>query len=266
MELRISVPVLVSVTAIVAATMAVTSTPALAATTSSPAFGEMSAAAVGLPATAAAAGTTSGEAPVCVRVRGAAACVGADESDRPGISIEDTESDKLHATVEYYMNGYLGTTYVIHNLAGEGEVRGNREIGKTVTFRAAIYRGNHPIKVSRWKTVRSATKYPVKRETRVTPSTARARSEVCTSTKGAAITCFAEKNTFVFACDTGADRRQARAEYFVGGDPTARFEIHQLAGVNTCGKAEHGDLAISKYRASVFDNNHRVATRLYKYN
>lgn len=250
MELRIAVRVLVSVAAIAAAMTPLTSAPALAATASIPAFGS----------------ATSEEEPVCARVRGAAACVGADESDRPGITIEDTEPDKLHATVEYYLNGYLGTKYVIHNLAGDGQIRGSRQIGKTITFRAAIYKGNHRIKVSRWKTVRSLTEYPVKRETRVTPSTARARSEVCTSTKGVASTCFAEKATFVFACDTGADGRQARAEYFVEGDPTARFEIHQLAGYNTCGKAQHGDLAISKYRASVFDQNHRVATRLYKYN
>ncbi|WP_248959711.1 hypothetical protein [Sphaerisporangium perillae] len=257
---------MISVTAIAAATAALTSAPALAATAPIPASGEAPAAASGLLTTAAAPTTTSEEAPKCIRVRGAAACVGPDESDRPGISIEDTEPDKLHATVEYYLNGYLGTKYVIHNLAGEGEIRGSREVGKIVTFRAALYRGNHRIKVSRWKTALSDTKYPVKRDVRVTPSTARARSEICTSTKGAASMCFAEKNTFVFACDTGADQNQARAEYFVGGDPTARFEIHQLAGFNTCGKAEHGDLAISKYRASVFDHNHRVATRLYKYN
>ncbi|MEU8270711.1 hypothetical protein AB0B89_26575 [Sphaerisporangium sp. NPDC049002] len=245
-------------TALAAATAALTSASALAATAPIPAFSEAPVAATGLP-------TAGDEAPKCVRVRGAAACVGPDESDRPGISIEDTEPDKLHATVEYYLNGYLGTKYVIHNLAGEGEIRGSRAIGKVVTFRAALYRGNHRIKASRWKTVRGATKYPVKRETRVTPATARARSEVCTSTKGVAGMCFAEKDTFVYACDTGADTRQARAEYFVAGDPTARFEIHQLAGFNTCGKAEHGDLAISKYRASVFDHNRRIATRLYKY-
>jgi hypothetical protein len=80
------------------------------------------------------------------------------------------------------------------------------------------------------------------------------------------VTCFAERDTYVFACDTRADKYQARAEYFVGGDPTARFEIHQLAGVNTCGKAEHGELSVSMYRASLFDENRRVATSLYKYN
>lgn len=93
--------------AIAAAMTPLTSTPALAATASIPAFGT----------------ATSEEEPVCARVRGAAACVGADESDRPGISIEDTEPDKLHATVEYYLNGYLGTKYVIHNLAGDGQIR-----------------------------------------------------------------------------------------------------------------------------------------------
>ncbi|GAA3787362.1 hypothetical protein GCM10022226_02030 [Sphaerisporangium flaviroseum] len=265
MDHRTPVRALISVTAIAAATMALTSSPTLAATASIPAYGEAPAA-TGILTTAAAAATTGQAKPECIRVKGAAACVGADESDRPGISIEDTQPDKLHATVEYYLNGYLGTKYVIHNLAGENEIRGSREVGKTVTFRAALYKGNHRIRVSRWKTVRSVTKYPVKPETRITPATARARSEVCTSTKRAAAMCFAEKDTFVFACDTGADQRQARAEYFVGGDPTARFEIHQLAGFNTCGKAHHGDLAISKYRASVFDHNHRVATRLYKYN
>ncbi|MEU8247930.1 hypothetical protein [Nonomuraea sp. NPDC048916] len=211
-------------------------------------------------------GETRADEPSCVRVKGAAACVGDDESSRPGISIEDTRNDRLHPAVEYYLNGYLGTKYVIHNLAREGEIRGSREIGKTITFRAALYRGDKLLKVSRWKTVRDVTKYPVKRETRVTPAGARARSEICVSTRGAASTCFAEKNTFVFACDTGADKHQARAEYFVAGDPTARYEIHQLAGVNTCGKAEHGDLAISMYRASVFDDDHQVATRLYRYN
>ncbi|WP_336208660.1 hypothetical protein [Nonomuraea sp. LPB2021202275-12-8] len=89
---------------------------------------------------------------------------------------------------------------------------------------------------------------------------------MCTSTSGAALACFAERNTFVFACDTGGDTHQARAEYFVGGDPTARFEIHQLAGKDSCGKAEHGDLSISMYRASVYNNNRRIATRQYKYN
>ncbi|WP_345559785.1 hypothetical protein [Nonomuraea rosea] len=203
--------------------------------------------------------------PECVRVRGAEACVGPDGSDRPGITIEDTASDKMHPAVEYYLNGYLGTKYVIHNLASEGEVRGSREIGKIVTFRAAVYRGNHRVKYGRWKTVRNIAKYPVKRDTRVTPAGARARSEICTSTKGAALTCFGQSKSFVFACDTSADEYQARAEYFVAGDPTARYEIHQLAGTNTCGKAEHGDLAISMYRASVFDHNRRVETRLYKY-
>ncbi|MCG5215415.1 hypothetical protein [Streptosporangium sp. KLBMP 9127] len=215
----------------------------------------------------AAAPTTAGKAEdACVRLRGAAACVGPDDADRPGITIEDTETDRLHPAVEYYLNGYLGTKYVIHNLAREGEVRGTRAIGKTVTFRAAIFQGNHRIKVSAWMTVRNVTKHPVKRETRVTPFTARARAEICTSTRGAASLCFAERKTFVFACDTSADRHQARAEYFVGGDPSARFEIHQLAGPNSCGKAEHGGLSISKYRASVFDHNNRVGDRLYQYN
>ncbi|MBE1563886.1 hypothetical protein [Nonomuraea africana] len=203
----------------------------------------------------------------CVRVKGAMACVGPDASDRPGITIEDTRNDRLHPAVEYYLNGYLGTKYVIHNLAREGEIKGSREIGKTVTFRAAVYNGSELIKVSRWKTVRDVTKYPVKRETSVTPATAQARSKVCTSTKGAASICFGGgKNTFVFACDTGADTHQARAEYFVDGDPTARFEIHQLAGLNTCGKAQHGELRVSMYRASVFDGEDEVATRLYRYN
>ncbi|WP_431893518.1 hypothetical protein [Nonomuraea sp. bgisy101] len=202
----------------------------------------------------------------CVRVKGARACVGLDQSALPGITVQDTKKDRLHAAVEYYQNGYLGTKYVIHNLAREGEIRGNRQIGKTVTFRAAVYKGDRRIKVSGWKTVSDVTKHPVKRETRVTPAGARARSEVCTSTKGAADMCFGEKKTFVFACDTGADRHQARAEYFLNGDPTARFEIHQLGGLNTCGKAVHGDLAVSMYRASVFDDTHLVATRLYKYN
>ncbi|MFC4014761.1 hypothetical protein ACFOY2_46575 [Nonomuraea purpurea] len=204
--------------------------------------------------------------PVCVRVKGAEACVGADGSDRPGITIEDTANDRRHAVVEYYLNGYLGTEYVIHNLGREGDVRGSREIGKVVTFRAAIYQGNRRVKYSRWQTARNIAKYPVKRDTRVTPATAQARAEACTSTKRAATTCFSERNTVVFACDTSADEYQARAEYFVAGDPTARYEIHQLAGVGTCGKAEHGDLAVSMYRASVFNGNHRFATRLYKYN
>ncbi|WP_433435322.1 hypothetical protein [Nonomuraea sp. CA-141351] len=204
--------------------------------------------------------------PECLRIKGAEACVGPDGSDRPGVTIEDTANDNLHPAVEYYLNGYLGTKYVIHNLGRKGEVRGNREIGKIVTFRAALYEGNHRVKFGRWKTVRDMTKYPVKRETRVTPTEARARAKTCTSTKGAATVCFGEQNTFVFACDTGADTYQARAQYFVAGDPTARFEIHQLAGVNTCGKAEHGDLAVSMYRASVYNHNRRVATRLYKYN
>ncbi|MEU7003264.1 hypothetical protein [Nonomuraea sp. NPDC046570] len=218
-----------------------------------------------VPATVVTRTAVADDEPKCVRVKGAEACVGSDDSDRPGISVEDTASDHLHPAVEYYLNGYLGTKYVIHNLAGEGEVRGTGEVGEVVTFRAAVYRGNRRVKAGRWMTARNVTKYPVKRETRVTPGTARARADVCTSTKGAASLCFAEKTTFVFACDTGSDKHQARAEYFVGGDPTARFEIHQLAGVNTCGKAVHGDLAISKFRASVFNHNKRVATRLYKY-
>ncbi|MEV1167599.1 hypothetical protein [Nonomuraea sp. NPDC049784] len=204
--------------------------------------------------------------PECLRIKGAEACVGPDGSDRPGITIEDTANDNLHPAVEFYLNGYLGTKYVIHNLGRTGEIRGNREIGKIVTFRAALYEGNHRVRFGRWKTVRDMTKYPVKRETRVTPAEARARAKTCTSTKGAATLCFGEQNTFVFACDTGADTYQARAQYFVAGDPTARFEIHQLAGVNTCGKAEHGDLAVSMYRASVYHHNRRIATRLYKYN
>jgi hypothetical protein len=204
--------------------------------------------------------------PECVRIKGAEACVGPDGSDRPGITIEDTANEELHATVEYYLNGYLGTKYAIHNLGRKGEVRGNREIGKIVTFRAAVYEGNHRVRAGRWKTVRNITKYPIKRETRVTPAGARSRSKACTSTKGASLLCFNERNTVVFACDTSADQYQARAEYFIAGDPTARFEIHQLAGVNTCGKAEHGDLAVSMYRASLFNHNRRVATRLYKYN
>ncbi|WP_171075143.1 hypothetical protein [Nonomuraea basaltis] len=204
--------------------------------------------------------------PVCVRVKGAEACVGPDGSDRPGVTIEDTAGDRRHAAVEYYLSGYLGTKYVIHNLGREGDVRGSREIGRIVTFRAALYKGNHRVKFSRWKTVQNVAKYPVKRETRVTPAGARARAEACTSTRRAATTCFAERRTYVFACDTSADKYQARAEYFVGGDPTARFEIHQLAGVNTCGKAEHGELSVSMYRAAVFDDNHQIADQLYKYN
>ncbi|MFI7707656.1 hypothetical protein [Nonomuraea sp. NPDC049480] len=206
------------------------------------------------------------EEPECVRLKGAEACVGPDGSERPGITIMDTERDRLHPAVEYYLNGYLGTMYVIHNLARDGEVRGNREIGKVVTFRAAVYNGDRRVKFGRWKTVRNIAKYPVKRETRVSPATARARAKVCTSTKGASLTCFDERNTYVFACDTRADKYQARAEYFVGGDPTARFEIHQLAGSNTCGKAEHGDLAVSMYRASLFNENRRIETQPYKYN
>ncbi|WP_146104166.1 hypothetical protein [Nonomuraea solani] len=204
--------------------------------------------------------------PTCARLKGAEVCVGPDGSDRPGITVEDTADDKLHPAVEYYLNGYLGTKYVIHNLARNGEVRGNREIGKTVTFRASLYRGGHRVKYGRWKTVQNVAKYPVKRDTRTTPATAQAKSKVCTSTKAAASTCFSERKTVVYACDTKADEYQARAEYFVGGDPTARFEIHQLAGLNTCGKAEHGELSISMYRASVFDHGRRKATRLYRYN
>ncbi|MFB4284465.1 hypothetical protein ACBJ59_54985 [Nonomuraea sp. MTCD27] len=204
--------------------------------------------------------------PVCARLKGAEACVGPDGSDRPGITIEDTSDDRRHPAVEYYLNGYLGTKYVIHNLGRDGEVRGSREIGRTVTFRAALYQGDRRVKYGRWKTVRNVAKYPVNRDTRTTPAAARAKSRVCTSTKGAATTCFSERNTHVYACDTAADEYQARAEYFVAGDPTARFEIHQLAGVGTCGKAEHGDLSISMYRASVFDHGRRKSTRLYKYN
>jgi hypothetical protein len=204
--------------------------------------------------------------PVCVRVKGAEACVGPDGSARPGVTVEDTARDRLHPAIEYYLNGYLGTKYVIHNLAGEGEVRGSREIGKVVTFRVALYSGDRRVKYGRWKTVRNMTKYPVKRNTRITPAGARARAEICTTTKAAAMTCFAERKTYVVACDTRADKYQARAEYFVGGDPTARFEIHQLAGVGTCGRAEHGDLAVSMYRASLFNENRRVATKLYRYN
>ncbi|TMR22367.1 hypothetical protein ETD86_11755 [Nonomuraea turkmeniaca] len=218
-----------------------------------------------VPASAPASVSEAEDEPVCVRIKGAEACVGPDGSDRPGITIEDTARDKLHPAVEYYLNGYLGTKYVIHNLGREGDVRGSREIGKMVTFRAAIYEGNHQVRYGRWKTVRNIAKYPVKRETRVTPAAARARAKVCTTIRGA-LTCFAERNTYIFACDTQADKYQARAEYFVGGDPTARFEIHQLAGVNTCGKAEHGDLAISMYRTAVFNDKRRVADQLYRYN
>ena len=222
------------------------------------------------PATALSSDTTATAAtaaePKCIRIRGAQACVGPDESNLPGITIQDTAADKYHPAVEYYLNGYLGTMYVIHNLGHKGETKGSREIGKTVTFRAAIYRGGHRVMISRWKTVQNLAKYPVKKETNVTPAAARARSTICTVTRSAASLCFGErKSTVVFACDTSADERQARAEYFVGGDPTARFEIHQLAGGGTCGKAEHGDLAVSMYRASVYNQNHRVATRLYKY-
>jgi hypothetical protein len=205
------------------------------------------------------------EEPICMRLKGAEACVGDDESDRPGIYIEDTASDKRHPAVEYYLNGYLGTLHVIHNLGGESEVRGTRQIGKMVTFRAAIYRGDRRVKAGRWQTVRNVTKHPVKRDTRVTPAAARAQAVACAATKGAALTCFTRKDTAVFACDTRTDKYQARAEYFVGGDPTARFEIHQLAGAGTCGKAEHGDLPVSMYRASVFHQNRRVATKWYKY-
>ncbi|MEV4399120.1 hypothetical protein [Nonomuraea sp. NPDC049607] len=212
------------------------------------------------------AGPITGAEPTCMRVKGAEACVGPDGSDRPGIWIEDTRNDKLHAAVEYHLNEYLGTKYVIHNLGGKGEIRGNREIGRTVTFRAAVYEGNHRVKVGRWKTVRNLTKYPVRRDTEVTPAAARGRSERCTSTKGGASVCFHERDTYVFACDTRADEYQARAEYFVAGDPTARYEIHQLAGLGTCGKAEHGDRSVSMYRASVFNGSRRVATRQYKYN
>ncbi|WP_156326174.1 hypothetical protein [Nonomuraea sp. SBT364] len=217
------------------------------------------------PALAAPVTTPAAEDPVCMRIKGAEACVGADESDRPGIYIEDTASDKQHPAVEYYLNGYLGTMHVIHNLAGESEIRGTRHIGKVVTFRAALYRGDHRVKAGRWHTVRNVTEHPVKRETRVTPAVARQRSVACAQTKGAALTCFTRKNTAVFACDTRGDKYQARAEYFVGGDPTARYELHQLAGADTCGKAEHGDLAVSMYRASVFDRDDRVATKWYKY-
>jgi hypothetical protein len=265
MEQRITARVLTSVAAIAAAMTVLTAPPVLAGTASPEASGKAPTAPRLLTATAAPTTATQDE-PKCVRIRGAAACVGPDTSDRPGITIEDTRADQLHAVVEYHLNGYLGTKYVIHNLAGADSVRGNREISELMTFRAALYRGNRLVRASRWKTVRSDTEYPVKRDTRVTPATARARSEVCTSTKRAAIVCFAERNSFVFACDTRADAHQARAEYFVAGDPTARFEIHQLAGFNTCGKAPHGDTSISKYRASVFNDNRRIATRQYKYN
>ncbi|MGA4994265.1 hypothetical protein [Nonomuraea bangladeshensis] len=205
--------------------------------------------------------------PACVRIRGAEACVGPDGSDRPGITVEDTAGDRLHAAVEYYQHGYLGTEYVIHNLAGKGQVRGSREIGKVVTFRVALYRGDRLVKHGRWKTVQNIAKYPTKRDTRITPAAARARAKVCTTTRGAAMTCFAERGSaYVLACDVRADKYQARAEYFVGGDPTTRFEIRQLAGTDTCGKAEHGELAISMYRAALFDGRHRVADQLYRYN
>lgn len=217
-------------------------------------------------ATSTAASTTSAAEPVCVRLKGAEACVGPDGSDRPGITIEDTADDHRHPAVEYYLNGYLGTKYVIHNLGRSGEVRGNREIGRIVTFRAAVYEGGRRVKYGRWKTVRNVAKYPVKRDTRTTPAGARGKSRTCASTKAAATICFGERKTFVYACDTSADEYQARAEYFVAGDPTTRYEIHQLAGVGTCGKAEHGDLSISMYRASVFDHGRRKATRLYRYN
>ncbi|MCF6468919.1 hypothetical protein FAF44_11050 [Nonomuraea sp. MG754425] len=204
--------------------------------------------------------------PVCVRIKGAQACVGPDGSDRPGITVEDTADDRSHPAVEYYLNGYLGTQYVIHNLARHGEVRGNREIGRVVTFRAALYQGDHRVRYGRWKTVRNMAKYPVKRETRTTPAEARAKSRTCASTKNAATVCFSERKTFVYACDTRADEYQARAEYFVGGDPTTRFEIHQLAGLGTCGRAEHGELSVSMYRASVYDHSRRRATKGYQYN
>ncbi|NRQ37126.1 hypothetical protein HII36_35620 [Nonomuraea sp. NN258] len=203
--------------------------------------------------------------PECLSVKGAEVCVGPDGSDRPGIWVEDTARGHGHAAVEYFLNGYLGTKYVIHNLGRAGEIRGTHQIGKVVTFRAAIYSGDRLIKVGRWKTVRNVTEHPVKRDTRVTPATARARAKVCTSARGASV-CFGERKTFIFACDTSADKFQARAEYFVGGDPTARFEIHQLAGENTCGKAEHGNLAISMYRASLFNEDRLVSTQLYRYN
>ncbi|WP_326634352.1 hypothetical protein OIE67_51280 [Nonomuraea fuscirosea] len=223
-------------------------------------------AATGTPIAAPVAAAKAEAEPVCARLKGVEACVGPDSSSRPGVTVEDTRDDHMHPAVEYYLNGYLGTKYVIHNLGRKGEVRGSREIGKVVTFRAALYRGDRRVGYGRWKTVRNVAKYPVKRDSRTTPAAARAKSEVCTATKGAASVCFAERHTFVYACDTGADRYQARAEYFVGGDPTTRYEIHQLAGAGTCGKAEHGDLSISMYRASLFDENHRKGTRLYKYN
>ncbi|MEU6798268.1 hypothetical protein ABZ907_41785 [Nonomuraea wenchangensis] len=210
---------------------------------------------------------SAADEPACVRIRGAEACVGPDGSDRPGITVEDTAGDRLHAAVEYYQHGYLGTEYVIHNLAGKGQVRGSREIGKVVTFRVALYRGDRLVKHGRWKTVQNVAKYPTKRDTRITPATARARAKVCTTARGAAMTCFAERGSaYVLACDVRADKYQARAEYFVGGDPTTRFEIRQLAGTDTCGKAEHGELAISMYRAALFDGRHRVADQLYRYN
>lgn len=223
-------------------------------------------AATGTPVAAPVAAAKAEAEPVCARLKGVEACVGPDSSSRPGVTVEDTRDDHMHPAVEYYLNGYLGTKYVIHNLGRKGEVRGSREIGKVVTFRAALYRGDRRVGYGRWKTVRNVAKYPVKRDSRTTPAAARAKSKVCTATKGAASVCFAERHTFVYACDTGADRYQARAEYFVGGDPTTRYEIHQLAGAGTCGKAEHGDLSISMYRASLFDENRRKGTRLYKYN
>ncbi|MDF5755281.1 hypothetical protein [Spongiactinospora sp. TRM90649] len=205
-------------------------------------------------------------APECVRVRGAAACVGGDDSLQPGVSVEDTENDRLHPAVEYYLNGYLGTMYSVHNLARQGEVRGSPWIGDTITYRAALYKGDHRLKVSEWKTLKKVTKNPVARETGISPATAQARARVCTSTRGRALVCFTGKKTTIFACDTGTDRRQVHAEYYIGGDPTARFEIHQLAGPGTCGKAVHGRRTISKYRASLFDGDHRIGDALYKYN
>ncbi|GAA0938123.1 hypothetical protein [Nonomuraea longicatena] len=204
--------------------------------------------------------------PECMRIRGAVACVGADDSDRPGITIEDTEPDKSHGVVEYYLNGYLGTKYMIHHLAGSGELKGTRALGRVVTFRVARYEGGHRVKTSRWKTVRNLTKYPVPRHTQITPAGARAQSKACTTVAGAALTCFNERSTKIFACDTSADKREVRAEYFVGGDPTARYEIHQLAGPGTCGKAQHGKLSISKYRAAVFGERYRYSTGDYRYN
>jgi hypothetical protein len=212
------------------------------------------------------AGMVAESEPECLRIRGAVACVGADDSDRPGITIEDTEADKAHGVVEYYLNGYLGTKYMIHHRAGSGELKGTRALGRVVTFRVALYQGGYRAKTSRWKTVRNLTKHPVPRHTRVTPADARAQSKVCTTAAGAALTCFNERSTKIFACDTSADRREVRAEYFVGGDPTARFEIHQLAGPGTCGKAQHGKLSISKYRAAVFGDGRRYSTSDYRYN